>query len=173
MFPKGFLNYMSNLNNANQIRDLAFVESHYVKMMFYPQAWQSAQNSTRTWVETEFPPDPKSGIPNESGVYAFVVEPNMFSLSPANGLFYIGKATNLYQRIGAYISELSKGFLDSKRPHVWTMLNQWDGHFKYYYTITGDVSEAETLEEDMLKAFRPPYNKQYDAETSQVMRAFQ
>jgi excinuclease UvrABC nuclease subunit len=154
------------------IRDLAFVESHYVNMMFYPEAWNSVQNLTLGWVDIDFPPNPRSAIPSVSGVYAFVVEPSLFSLVPANGLFYVGKATNLYSRIGAYIGELSKDFSDSKRPHIWKMLHQWDGHFKYFYSTTNNVTDAENIEEQIIKALRPPFNKQYDAETSQVMRAF-
>jgi len=155
------------------VLDLAFVESHYVKMMFYPEAWDEAVSHAMEWEVIDFPPNPRSAVPSESGVYAFVVEPSLFSLAPANGLFYVGKATNLYQRIGAYIGELSKEFSDSKRPYIWRMLNQWEGRFKYYYSITDDVLEAESIEEEMLKALRPPFNRQYDAETSQVMRAFQ
>jgi excinuclease UvrABC nuclease subunit len=154
------------------IRDLAFIESHYVKVMFYPEAWVNAQDLELEWFCVDFPPNPRSGIPKEAGVYAFVVEPNLFSLAPANGLFYVGKATNLYQRIGAYVGELSKGFADSSRPHIWKMLNQWNGRFKYYYCISVDVTEAEEIEEEMLKALRPPFNKQYDADTSKPMRAF-
>ena len=160
---------MPRIGNSNELNDLAFVKSHFVKMMFYPGAWVNSQSSTRAWINVDFPPNPRSGIPKESGVYAFVVEPNLFSLNPASGLFYIGKATNLYQRIGAYIGELNKSFLDSKRPLIWEMLNRWDGHFKYYYTTTSNVSLAEDLEKEMLKAFRPPFNKQYDAETSQTV----
>jgi excinuclease UvrABC nuclease subunit len=154
------------------IRDLAFVESHYVKMMFYPDAWDNAQDLELTWVSVDFPPNPRACIPKEPGVYAFVIEPNIFSLQPANGLFYIGKATDLYSRIGSYIGELSKEFLVSKRPHIWKMLNQWNGRFKYYYSITDNVTEAERIEDNMLSAIRPPFNKQYEASTSQVMRAF-
>ncbi|MCF7519390.1 GIY-YIG nuclease family protein [Pseudoalteromonas sp. L21] len=152
--------------------DLAIIESHQIKVMFYPQAWKDSQNFVLDWQIVDFPPDPRNLIPNSSGVYAFVVEPNLFSLVPANGLFYIGKATNLYQRIGAYISELGKDFERSTRPHIWKMLNRWNGHFKYYYSTTDNVEQAEQFEEEMLKALRPPFNKQYDAVTSQVMRAF-
>ncbi len=159
-------------DNSKQVHDLAFIESHYVKMMFLPEAWQSVQNSVRTWIEIDFPPDSRSSLPTESGVYAFIIEPDLFNLAPANALFYIGKATNLYDRIGAYIGELNKTLNDTTRPHVWKMLNQWKGHFKYYYTVTENVTEAENLEDVMIEAFRPPFNKQYKAETSQVMRAF-
>jgi len=154
------------------VNDLAIIESHKIEVMFYPRSWEGAENLTLEWNIVNFPPTPRNLIPHRSGVYAFVVEPDLFSLVPANGLFYIGKATNLYQRIGAYISELSKDFERSTRPHIWNMLNRWNGHFKYYYSITENVEVAEQVEEEMLKALRPPFNKQYDAETSQVMRAF-
>jgi hypothetical protein len=154
------------------IRDLAFIESHYIKMMFLPTAWDNAENIDLEWININFPPLPRSSIPKEPGVYAFVVEPSLFSLEPASGLFYIGKATNLYNRISAYIGEQSKDFSRTTRPHIWRMLNQWKGHLKYYYSITNTVEEAENIEELMIKALRPHFNKQYDAETSQVMRAF-
>ncbi|KFZ30774.1 hypothetical protein IDSA_06685 [Pseudidiomarina salinarum] len=154
------------------IIDLAFVESHCVKMMFYPEAWDSSNTHHLDWEKLDFPPSKKSLVPRESGVYAFIVEPNLFSLKPANGLFYIGKATNLYNRISEYTGQLKKDFSDSQRPHIWKMVNQWNGRLKYYYTTTDVVATAEQLEEEMLKALRPPFNRQYDAETSQVMRAF-
>ncbi len=154
------------------VRDLAFIESHNVQMMFYPQAWDNAQNTTLQWVQLNFPPDVRSSVPHEPGVYAFIVEPELFSLQAANGLFYVGKATDLYNRIGSYISELSHQFSDSTRPHIWRMLNQWSGRMRYYYSTTVNVEEAEVLEDELLKAFRPPFNKKYPAEISQVMRAF-
>lgn len=154
------------------INDLAIVESHFIKMMFYPDAWAAVQNRSLVWHEISFPPNPRSIVPNQPGVYAFVVEPSLFSLAPANGLFYVGKATNLYQRISPYIRELSIQFVDSTRPHVWKMLRRWNGSMRYYYSVTNDVREAEEIEDDLINAFRPPFNKQYPAESSQVMRAF-
>lgn len=153
------------------IDDLGIIESHSVKMMFYPKAWQNPTIYNITWKSYDFPPTPKN-IPNSPGVYAFVVEPNLFSLTPASGLFYIGKATNLYSRIGSYKGELKKDFLKSKRPHIWKMLHRWNGHLKYYFSTTNDVEEAERMETLMLNALRPPFNKQYEAETSTIMRAF-
>jgi len=159
-------------NNASQVHDICITQSHSVSIMFLPSAWSSAVDDKREWFQVDFPPDPRNTIPKKSGVYAFVVEPNMFNLQPANGLFYVGKATNLYQRIASYISELNHDFNISKRPNIWRMLNQWNGHIKYYFTITTNVSEAEALEDEMLKAFIPHFNKQFDAETGAVQRAF-
>lgn len=163
---------MSGNNTQQQINDLALENFHSVEMMFYPNAWSSAQNKSCTWYEEVFPPNPRNLIPNAPGVYVFVVTPNIFDFEHSSGLFYIGKATNLYSRIASYISEINKEFKRSSRPHIWRMVNVWNGHLKYYYMKTHDVAEAEALEKEMLKAFRPPFNRQYDAETSQTMRAF-
>ena len=117
-------------------------------------------------------PNPRSSIPKKPGVYVFVVTTDVFDFPCANGLFYIGKATNLYERISAYIGDENKLLLNTKRPLVWRMLNVWSGHLKYFYTTTADVAAAEHLETQMMTALRPPCNRQYDATTSKTMRAF-
>ncbi len=160
-----------NAQTTQAITDLAMVGSHKVEMMFYPVAWKAAAAISPTWHSIPFPPKQKKDIPKQPGVYVFVVTPNVFSLEPTSGLFYVGKATSLYARMGAYIGEIDKDHKVSPRPMVWRMINQWNGHLRLYYTITADVNEAEDLENEMLNALRPPFNKEYEAEVSQVMRA--
>lgn len=168
-------------NNAHQqLQDLAFQKFFKLEMMFLPDAWNEARNWLRSnpklcnWQTIEFPPQPqqRSSLPKTSGVYIFTLEPNIFDFNKTIAILYIGKATSIYDRIGSYIGELNKDFKNSNRPHIWRMINQWNGELKYYYMDTEDVEEAENFEEEMLKAFRPYFNKKYDAETSQIMRAF-
>lgn len=154
------------------INDLAFVGSHFVDMLFLPTAWASAINSPHVWEKVKFPPMNRGDIPKSPGVYAFVVTPELFDFPLASGLFYVGKATCLYDRIGSYIGEQNKRLVDSVRPHVWRMINQWNGHLLYLYTITADVAAAEALEDKMLSAFRPHFNRKFEATVSQTMRAF-
>ncbi len=163
---------MPDYDPGQQINDLAIQDSFIVPMKFYPEAWLSAQHSSRTWDIKDFPPLHRNSIPSSPGVYIFVVSPNIFDFGPSSGLFYIGKAKNLYSRIGAYIGEIDKDFMTTRRPHVWRMVNQWQGHLRYHYTITQDVAEAEALEKEMVNAFRPPFNKQYYGEVSRIERAF-
>ena len=154
------------------IQDLALVDFHKVEMLFLPQAWADAPPISCTWLRNDFPPIPRNSIPKMPGVYVFVVVTNLFDFPFANGLFYVGKAKNLYERVGAYLGDENKRLLNSKRPLVWRMLNLWSGHLNYFYTTTADVGAAEYLENQMINAFRPPFNRQYDATTSQTMRAF-
>lgn len=154
------------------IQDLALLAFHKVDMLFLPSAWAAAPSIPCTWVRSDFPPNPRKSIPKEPGVYVFVVTTDVFDFPCANGLFYVGKAKNLYDRIGEYIGNENMRFLNTNRPLVWKMLNLWSGHLKYFYTTTVDVSAAENLETQMLNALRPPFNRQYDATTSKTMRAF-
>jgi hypothetical protein len=157
---------------AQDIQDLALLDFHKVEMLFLPPAWGAAPSISCTWMQSDFPPSTRSSIPKKPGVYVFVVMANVFDFPFASGLFYVGKATNLYERIGAYIGDENKRFLNTTRPLVWRMLNVWSGHLKYFYSTTADVAAAEHLETQMINALRPPFNRQYDATTSKTMRAF-
>lgn len=158
-------------NVQNDIHDLALQSFHDVPMMFYPQAWKAAPHIPMSWSQADFPPKPRNGIPKKPGVYVFVVMTDLFGFPHGNALFYIGKATNLYERVGAYISDVDLHLLRTKRPLVWRMLNQWNGHLKYFFTTTPDADAAKQLEGHMIEAFRPPFNKQYEGRTSRTMRA--
>lgn len=160
-----------NAQTMQSLNDLAMAHSHNVEMMLYPVAWKAAAAISPTWHSIPFPPKEKKVIPKKPGVYVFVVTPNVFSLEPTTALFYVGKATSLYARMGAYIGEVDKDFKVTARPMVWKMINKWNGHLRLYFTITADVDAAEDLENEMLNALRPPFNKEYEAEVSQVMRA--
>jgi hypothetical protein len=157
----------------NDIWDLAFHGGIYeVRMQYSTKAWSAAASSNHTWTELAFPPMPRSAVPNEPGVYIFLVRPNLFNLHQSSGLLYVGKATSLYDRVGAYMSEINKRHNLSRRPHIWRMINVWNGHLHYLYTTTATVADAENLETRILEALLPYFNKDFPAETSSRQRAF-
>lgn len=157
----------------SDICDLAFHGAIYeVRMQYSTRAWSVANPSNHTWTEVAFPPNPRSAIPDVPGVYVFVVRPNLFDLPQSSGLLYVGKATSLYGRVGAYMSEINKRHSLSTRPHIWRMVNVWNGHLHYLYTTTPTVADAEELEDRMLDALLPYFNKEFPAETSRRQRAF-
>jgi hypothetical protein len=136
--------------------------------------WGKAPPRHLTWIPIPFPPDKatRRSLPNDSGVYVFVAEPTLFSLPQTSTLLYVGKAKQIRSRIRAYIGELKIRFAKSGRPHIWRMTHVWHGHLKYYYTTTANVTAAEDLEEEMLEALNPYFNKELPAELSQRVRAF-
>lgn len=156
----------------DDINDLAFAHSHTVPMKFYPEAWRAAVNSSHTWKNIPFSPAMRSDVPKSPGVYAFVVKSELFDFPFAAGLFYVGMASCLYERISEYLGEQNHRFVDSTRPYIWRMVNQWRGHLLYFYTITANAADAEQLEDKMLSAFRPHFNRKFEATVSITMRAF-
>lgn len=136
--------------------------------------WAKAPHKPLTWISVPFPPDKvtRRNLPEDSGVYIFVAEPSLFNLPQASTLLYVGKAKKIKSRIRAYIGELKIRFANSGRPHIWRMTHAWAGHLKYYYTTTTDVTAAEDLEDEMLVALNPYFNKELPAELSQRVRAF-
>ena len=155
------------------IFDLAFHGSIFeVRMQYSTRAWNDAKSSSHAWTEVAFPPDPRSLVPDEPGVYVFVVKPDLFGLPATSGLLYVGKAKSLYDRVGHYMSEINKRHALTKRPHIWRMVNVWNGHLRYLFTTTATVTDAEDLEDRMLDALLPYFNKEFPAETSSRQRAF-
>lgn len=153
------------------IDDLAHIQNHSVSMLLYPPAWQGTNTASLIWHQIDFPSSPNP-LPKSPGVYVFAVKPDIFGINWAGSLFYVGKAKSLYNRIYKYIEEIDKDLLTSDRPLVWKMVNRWNGHLKFCYTITATVELAKNLETEMLEAYRPPFNTAYEATTSHVMRAF-
>lgn len=136
--------------------------------------WAKAPERILIWESFSFPPDSvtRKDMPKAPGVYVFVAEPSLFSLSQTSVLLYVGKAKSLYDRISPYISDLSRRHHETKRPHIWRMLNVWSGHLRYYYTLTSTVGDAEKLEDEMITALIPYFNKELPAELSPRLRAF-
>lgn len=155
------------------IVDLAFHGSIFeVRMQYSTKAWHDAKGTNHTWHEVAFPPNPRNLVPDEPGVYVFVVKPDLFGFAATSGLLYVGKAKSLYDRVGHYMSEINKRHSSTRRPHIWRMVNVWNGHLRYHFTTTATVSDAEDLEERMLDALLPYFNKEFPAETSSRQRAF-
>lgn len=174
---KSTLSRTASLSAAtlSEINDLAFDGGiHNVDMFYSPRDWKVANNSNQKWDCLDFPPDKaqRSALPGEPGVYVFFLFPDLFGLPQASGLLYVGKATSLKSRISYYLGQIDSRFAETDRPYVWRMVNVWHGYLKYFYAVTTNVGEAESLEDNMLTALRPPANKQYSAAVGKRIRAF-
>jgi len=153
-----------------QLDDVDRNNRYFVKMFLKPLSWTGITRSL-SWTEKDFPPVPRNSIPRSCGVYTFILEPNVFDMN-IKSIIYVGKATNLYSRISEYISEIGKDGNISRRPNIWKMINTWNGHLKYHFTLTSTVREAEELEDKIIETFIPIFNREFPAETSRMMRAF-
>jgi len=81
-----------------QLNDVAIMKDHTVEMYFNPDSWSHTDFSIRKWEIINFPPNPRNSIPRVSGVYAFVVEPNIFDKSK----FFMKKRIKYYNMLIIY-----------------------------------------------------------------------
>jgi hypothetical protein len=148
------------------------LKRHEVCVTCFPRAWETGRHVSRQWCVSDFPPADLQKIPDQPGVYVFVVEPNLFGLWPVNTVFYVGKATKLRDRIRKYIGELNLTPRRTTRDKVHKMINLWNGHLKYYFTVTKSVDDAEEIEKIMIESLIPPFNTKYSGEINKAQRAF-
>jgi len=150
----------------------ALLKRHEVCITCFPRAWEAGRHISLEWNVSDFPPSDVKTIPDQPGVYVFVVEPNLFGVLPVNTVFYVGKATELRDRIRKYIGELNLTPRTTTRDKVHKMINRWNGHLKYYYTVTKSVADAEQIEDIMIQSLIPPFNTKYSGEINKAQRAF-
>lgn len=145
--------------------------SYLVKrFILSPEQWSDYSNpQVLDWQVVKFDSANKAAVPSEYGVYSFVVDPEVCGHPATNYMMYIGRArgVSLRKRYGEYLAEKSA---DKGRPHVQQLLNKWDGHLWFHYAVVDDVAVIDALEEDLIVAYLPPFNRSFPAKISRVIR---
>ena len=144
------------------------------RLILYPPAWQTlALQVPLQWTSIQLSKTAPNQISDtDHGVYTFVVQPGIASHPLCACLLYVGKASGkggFRARYYSYVGEHGKD--DSPRPLVNRMINKWYEHLWFCYAVVPTASVPNT-EEELLKAYMPPYNTQFPAEISAAVRAF-
>ncbi len=156
---------------------MAFVdvvkEANFYNRRFtiWPRRWRAYGSSIcLSWTVFLFGEDAIKEIPDEPGVYAFLIQPSIASDLNASYLIYIGKTTrSLRTRFQEYLREAKN---PSGRPKIVTWLNPFKGFIYFSCAVLTSSVSPETVEGELLNAFIPPANEQYPAEVSRIIRAF-
>ncbi|MFB6225005.1 MAG: hypothetical protein ABEI13_00935 [Candidatus Paceibacteria bacterium] len=137
--------------------------------MLWPEKWnQYEENHDCDWRCVDFDESEQGNVPEEPGVYNFVVEPDIACHPSCAYLMYVGETECLRNRFGDYLYEKDD---DKGRPKIIKMLNYWEGYLKFYYLIVDD-DERENLQDQMITAFIPPFNDQLKGDISGPVNAF-
>ena len=121
------------------------------------------------WSHSEFNRVAADQIPSDrTGVYAFVLEPNIADLK-LGYLLYVGmtKAQNFQTRFRQYLYDQENP--KAKRLLVKQMLITWPEHLTFYYSQIDDQDIIKSVEDKLIAAFKPPFNRSYPAS---VRRSF-
>jgi hypothetical protein len=133
------------------------------KYILCPQHWQGYSNIRLTWKKVQFNKAGLEKLPQDKpGLYVFIVQPNIAGHKAINFLLYIGETTkqSLRDRCTSYLFEASKS---KARVPIRSMIRKWPDHLWLYFAIVDDVSIIKQVEEDLIKAYIPPFNQRFTA----------
>ena len=115
------------------------------------------------WDVVPFRPERRDDVPEEPGLYAFVVSSDHPKLPPHAYVLYVGQSGhgdsqhNLKKRFGDYLRDQRNG---GGRPAVCRMLIEFKDDLKFYFAAMPNAkAELEDVETKLLSAIVPPVNQ--------------
>lgn len=127
-----------------------------------PDRWDSSRvGIPLDWRELKFEPGNRNAVPEERGVYAFVVRRDNGHFPPHGYIMYIGitghsaAQRTLRKRFGDYLREKVK----NKRPRVHYMLNRYGNDLYFLYVTINEAVDLAQLEIDLNDAIVPPVGR--------------
>jgi hypothetical protein len=139
---------------------------------FLPKRWENSKatknlawSRPRRWNPTNV-----AGIPDNAGVYAFLLIPEITGAPDGIYVLYIGMSQKqgLRTRYTQYAHEMkrSKG-----RVRIQVMLSNWPKHLWYCYAVTPEA-KAKAAEKKLRRMLVPPFNNDIDADVNAAKKAF-
>ncbi|MBY0358217.1 MAG: hypothetical protein K2W82_09475 [Candidatus Obscuribacterales bacterium] len=149
-------------------------KAHRHTFLMWPAAWKKYKEATGLkWKSVQFDAQKKKSIPEEPGVYAFIIMPEKSAGLQPTYLVYIGQTTKqtLRERFGQYITEISSG---KGRPKLVANLPKYVGYTYFFYAVipAGGKATPEAIEDQLLGGFVPPFNTEFKGEVGKFVRAF-
>lgn len=148
------------------------LKKHRVAFAHSPLMWsQCSLPVLLQWESVKFGQEERENVPlDQSGVYAFMLEPDFAGPPKSAYLMYIGKTTDpLRERYGRYFTRELNRF---GRRIIGRMLNRWYDHLRFYYAPIADKDSIEGIEEILLNACVPPYNQRFTGKAGTAIMAF-
>lgn len=141
------------------------------RMILNPNQWKAYPNRVPlTWHKIKFNSAGATNIPNTSfGIYSFIVIPEIANHPNCSYLLYVGMTNkqNFRQRYRQYLRNQNS---PGKRPHINAMLNKWREHLWFCYAPIQQANIIRSIEDDLLAAYLPPFNKSFPANVREPMK---
>lgn len=145
---------------------------HSHTMILMPRLWSSftaGSTTTLSWTALPFRDSFRSQVPDEPGVYAFLIVPGTGNLH-VSYLMYIGRTSRtLRKRFAEYLHEARSRAI---RPKLLRILPLYPDHLLFACAPLPSNVVAKDVESALLEAFMPPGNDQVPASVSRPRKAF-
>ena len=147
------------------------------KLVLLPAEWEKLKLPvTLNWKIKRFNKRTAPKVPKDyGGVYAFVVKPSIAAFSHASYLLYIGRTQGkegFYQRYRNYLAQSIEK--KNRRPTLRQMFDKWPDHLWFCFArLDLDGQKLNAVESALLKAFLPPFNRQFPGVVGKARMAWQ
>ena len=163
-----FVTVMSDIEQTAPVMALASARrSAYYDFELYPHLWErrgyARVMKKARWKSVFFGESNRSKVPQESGIYMFVVAPRHAYIRDHTYIFYVGQADNLNERYGQYMREELGRHIDGDRERIVYFLNHCKGHVYFNY-FTCPASELTTREDYLVDHIYPWANTKHKKE---------
>lgn len=158
----------------SQYADLLAIDEmkrHAHEMVMVPRLWSLLTlGETLSWEMFPFTESSRTLVPQEQGVYAFLVVPNIAGNLHVSYLMYIGETDRtLRERFGEYLLEAQS---DKIRPKLLRILPLYPNHLMFACAKVSSTIVPKDVETALIEAFLPPGNDQLPASVRRTRRAF-
>ncbi len=147
------------------------LKTHIWHFTMWPRRWESYNLPDQfNWKIYPFRQDQIDNIPNQPGIYSFVIQPDIASYTHCSYLMYIGKTTRtLRERFEEYFDEQNN---PTGRPLILDLLNDYQGYIHFCCSVIGQKELIDVIEKALVKALLPPCNDQFPAGVRRISKAF-
>ena len=157
----------------SQYTDLLAVDEmmrHSHEMIMLPRLWSSLSlQQSLSWSTFPFNDSSRSLIPDQQGVYAFLILPKIGDLN-VSYLMYIGETCRtLRERFGEYLLEARS---DKIRPKLLRILPLYPDHLVFSCAPLPTDIVPKNVESALINAFLPPGNDDVPATVRRPRKAF-
>jgi hypothetical protein len=159
---------------VSQYTDLLAVDEmmrHSHEMIMLPRLWSSLSlQQTLSWSTFQFNDSSRSLIPDQQGVYAFLILPKIGGDLNVSYLMYIGETSRtLRERFGEYLLEARS---DKIRPKLLRILPLYPDHLAFACAPLPTDIVPKDVESALISAFLPPGNDDVPATVRRPRKAF-
>jgi hypothetical protein len=149
-------------------------KTYTIEFTIWPKLWRKYLRGPQTrfrWRSYPFNSRSKGSVPETAGIYTFVVNPDI-AQHCCSYLMYVGRTVNqtLRERFAEYLREKRNS---NGRPQIVWLLNKYSDRNLFFCCTTCDkTDDIEKLEEDLIEAFVPPFNRRIPGKVGRIKRAF-
>lgn len=143
--------------------------THRYDFFLVPNLWDGFQQSQQfSWTAVAFDMASRAMVPQTSGVYTLLLQPDIADHPACSYVMYVGQAVSLHRRFRDYVTEEQS---PSGRPKIRRFLYKYKGFVVFCFAAVPQDT-LDMCEDSLMAAYIPPLNTKFPAEIRAARGAF-